>query len=208
MKELALQLVEAARRSVALGLNHGTAGNLSVRTGEAFLITPTGAPLDQVAVDDLVRVDLAAESAPARASSEWRLHRDIYRARPDAGAVVHTHSRFATTLACLRLDLPAVHYMVAVAGTGVVRCAEYATFGTAELSRAAVAALGTAHACLLANHGVVAIGAGSDMALRVAGEVERVAEWYWRARAIGSPKPLSEQEMAEVFDRFRDYGTS
>lgn len=207
-QDLRGSLLEAARRSVAAGLNHGTTGNLSVRMGQGFLITPTGMPCDQLGAEDLVPVDAEGVAAPGgrRPSSEWRLHRDIYGARPDVAAIVHAHPVFATTLACLRLDLPAVHYMLAAAGAATLRCAGYATFGTSELSRAAVEALGAAGACLLANHGLVAVGAHPPAAVRVALEVEHVAELYWRARQIGEPVILSEAEMAEVRERFRDYG--
>lgn len=201
-------LVIAARRSVQAGLNHGSTGNLSVRLDGRMLITPSGAPCDALEEADLVRMML--EGTPASGSrppsSEWRLHRDIYRARPDVGAIVHAHPVFSTTLACLHQDLPAVHYMIAVAGTDTVRCAGYATFGTEALSRAAVEALADAGACLLANHGLVAVGPDPAAALRVALEIESVAELYWRARQAGEPVILTAGEMTEVRQRFRTYG--
>jgi len=201
------ELVAAARRTVALGLNHGTTGNLSVRWRELFLITPTGMPCDAAGEADLVAVGMDGTASGTRApSSEWRLHRDIYAARPAVRAIVHAHPVFATTLACRRLDLPAVHYMIAVSGGAVVRCAPYATFGTEALSRAAVGALGATRACLLANHGLVAVGEDLAQAVRVAAEVENVAELYWRARQIGEPVILNDAEMAEVIERFRGYG--
>jgi len=201
-------LARAARRTVELGLNHGSTGNLSLRAGDGFLVTPTGARCDTLAESDLVFVALDGTAAPgSRApSSEWRLHRDLYRARPDLAAIVHAHPTFATTLACLRADLPAVHYMIGVTGGAVVRCAPYATFGTEELSRGAVEALGTSRACLLANHGLVAGGRDLEEALQVAAEVESVAELYWRARQAGDPVILSAGEMAEVLQRFEVYG--
>lgn len=202
----AAALVWAGVRSVALGLNQGTSGNLSARIGNGqFLISPSGVGLDELQPDQLVALSLADDTADGPASSEWRLHRDIYRARPDVRAVIHTHSRFATTLACLREDLPAVHYLIAAAGTAVVRCSRYATFGTPELSSAAVAALGSAGACLLANHGVVAVGATITEALGVACDIESVAEWYWRARALGAPIILSDKEMEDALAGFRRY---
>lgn len=201
-------LLEAARRTVALGLNHGATGNVSVRLDRGFLITPTGLACDGLAAADLVLVGMDGTPAPGQRapSSEWRLHRDVYAARHDVGAVVHAHPPFATTLACLREDLPAVHYMIAIAGADRVRCAPYAPFGTEDLSRAALGALGASRACLLANHGLVAVGADPVEALRVAAEVESVAELWWRARQVGTPKILSDTEMAEVLRRFRDYG--
>jgi L-fuculose-phosphate aldolase len=202
------RLIAAARRTVELGLNHGTTGNLSVRFGEGFLITPTGMPCDALRTTDLVAMGMDGSLPPgSRApSSEWRLHRDIYAASPDRQGIVHAHPTFATTLACLRLDLPAVHYMIAVTGGSVVRCASYATFGTEVLSAAAIVALGDGKACLLANHGLLAVGADLAEALRVAVEVEQVAELFWRARQMGDPVILSEAEMAEVLERFRGYG--
>lgn len=201
------ELIEAARQSVSAGLNHGTTGNLSVRVGEGFWITPSGLPCDGLTEPDLVRLTLEGVVTPGGRlpSSEWRLHRDIYRARPEVQSVLHAHPVFATTLACLRQDLPAVHYMLAIAGGATVRCARYATFGTAELSLAVVEALGGRHACLLANHGLVSVGRRPLQALRVAIEVESVAELYWRARQAGTPVILDDAEMARVLDRFREY---
>lgn len=202
-------VVATARRMVALGLSHGTTGNVSVRIPSGLLITPSAVPYASMTARDVVR--LAADGTPVRGtrrpSSEWRIHRDIYAARPDAGAVVHAHPPYSTTIACLRRDLPAVHYGIAAAGGAPVRCAPYATFGTAGLSAAAVQALEGRKACLLANHGLVALGADADEALHVAEEVERVAELYWRTLAAGTPVFLDEAEMERVADRFRDYGS-
>lgn len=203
-------LVAAAAGSVRAGLNHGTTGNLSVRTASGFLITPTGAPCDSLMASDLVAMDLGGNviGRGREPSSEWRLHRDLYRTRPEVGGVVHAHPVFATTLACLRLDLPAVHYMIAVSGTSLIRCAQYATFGTAELSAAMLQALSGSQACLLANHGLVAAATDIQEALRVATEVENVAELYWRALQIGTPTILTDTEMTEVLARFDTYGQS
>ena len=139
-------------------------------------------------------------------SSEWRFHRDIYRARRDVNAVVHTHAPFATTLACLHRGIPAFHYMVAVAGGRDIRCAPYATFGTQELSDHAVAGLAGRDACLLANHGMIAVGASLARALALAVEVETLAEMYWRALQIGEPRLLPDAEMDVVLEKFRTYG--
>lgn len=201
-------VIQAALGTMAYGLNHGTSGNVSVREDGGFLVTPTGMPFDELKAEDVVRLgmDGAIVGGTRVPSSEWRLHRDIYAARADVQGIIHAHPRFCTSLACLREDLPAVHYMLAVAGTDRVRCSAYATYGTAALGRAAVEALGDARACLLANHGLVAAGATLDEALRVAREVETVAEYWWRARAVGSPVLLTPAEMAEALDRFRGYG--
>ncbi len=205
--DLRSRLVDAARATVARGLSYGTTGNVSVRTAEGMLISPTGWRLDALTPASLVAVGPDGRvTGPGEPSSEWRLHRDIYRARPEAGAVVHAHPRFATTLSCLRLDLPPVHYMLAAAGPGV-RCAAYATFGTEALSTHAVAALEGRRACLLANHGLVAFGTDPEEAVGVALEVEMVAEYFWRARAVGEPVTLSAAEMDEVMARFAAYRT-
>lgn len=200
-------LLEAARRTEALGLNHGATGNVSVRSADGMLITPTAVPYGRLDAAGLVAIGLDGTVAgTGTPSSEWRLHAAIYLARADLGAIVHTHSRFATTSACLREDLPAVHYMLAVTGATRVRCAPYAPFGSAELADLAVVALGEARACLLGNHGLVAAGADLEEALRVAVEVETVAEYWWRARAVGAPVLLGDDEMAEAIARFRSYG--
>src|SRR5205807_2815823 len=143
---------------------------------------------------------------PRLPSSEWRFHRDILSARPEASAIVHTHAMFATTLACLGREIPAFHYMVAVAGGDSIRCAPYATFGTEELSRHAVRALEGRKACLLANHGMIAIGDTLKAALALAVEVESLAAMYWRALQVGAPNLLDADEMARVLEKFRTYG--
>ncbi|MGH7562488.1 MAG: class II aldolase/adducin family protein [Gemmatimonadales bacterium] len=201
-------VVAAAARLESLGLTHGTSGNVSVRAGDGFLITPTGVPTESLRPATVVWCD--ADGAPAPGSpapsTEWRMHRDIYAGRPEVCAVVHTHSPYATAIACLRRPLPAVHYLVAAAGGSDVPCAEYATFGTPELSANALRALDGRQACLLANHGVVAVGSDLDRAVRLAFEVERLAEVYGLALAAGTPEILEESEMERVLERFRQYG--
>ena len=210
MSEYSLRrdVIAAARRTVAAWLTHGTSGNVSARAPGGFWITPTGMPYEALEPGDLVLMDLDGNVARGNRapSSEWRIHRDVYVARPEAGAVIHVHPPYATTISCLRQDLPAVHYMIAVAGGDTVRCAAYATFGTEELSRAALAALEDRTACLLANHGLLAAGRDLAAAFRTAEEVERVAELYWRARAAGTPVILDAEEMRRVAARFKDYG--
>ena len=201
-------IVATARRLVATGLTQGTSGNVSARYGEGLLITPSALPYDAMEPGDLVQLDMSGR--PLRGgrppSTEWRIHLDIYAARPELNAVVHAHPPFATTIACLRRDLPAVHYMIAVAGGADVRCAEYATFGTAELSASVLSAMAGRSACLLANHGLVAAGPDMATAMRVAEEIELVAQLYWRSLAAGTPFILDAGEMARVAERFRDYG--
>ncbi len=210
MSEFTLRkdVIATARRTVDEWLTHGTSGNVSARDRGGFWVTPTGIPYESLDPSDLVLLDLDGNVVRGnrRPSSEWRIHRDIYAARPEAGAVVHVHPPFATTISCLRKDLPAVHYMIAVAGGSTVRCAEYATFGTAELSEHTLVALEGRTACLLANHGLVALGADRAAAFRTALEVERVAELYWRALTAGAPVILDQEEMDRVVERFRDYG--
>jgi L-fuculose-phosphate aldolase len=204
-------VVATALAMNAQGINRGKSGNVSVRFAErgfdGFLITPTGMPYEDTMLDDIVAVTTEGEARGARLpSSEWRFHRDIYRARADVGAIVHTHAPFATTLACLRCGIPPFHYMVAVGGGRDIRCAPYATFGTQALSDHAVAALEGRNACLLANHGMIAVGASLSAALALAIEVETLAEMYWRARQQGEPTLLSNEEMDLVLDKFRTYG--
>lgn len=201
-------LIDTARQSVRRGLNRGTSGNLSVRLPGGFLITPTGIPYDDLSAADLVHLDARGVGAPGqrKPSSEWRFHCDIYAARPEVGAIVHTHSRYASALACQRRELPAFHYMVAAAGGDSVRCADYATFGTAELSSNALLALEDRRACLLANHGVIATGANLTSALALAEEIESLAGQYCAALATGTPVLLDAAEMARVVARFESYG--
>jgi L-fuculose-phosphate aldolase len=200
------QLLDVSRRMVELGLNRGTSGNASVRDGTEFLITPSALPVAVLTPGSLVRMDLPGRVLEGgKPSTEWRIHRDIYQARPEAGAVVHLHSIFASTLACLRREVPAVHYMIAMAGGDSIRCAPYSVFGEQTLSDDALAALRDRKACLLANHGMIALGRDADDALAVAVEVETVCEIYWRALQAGSPHILSAQQMDEVRRKFADY---
>lgn len=219
-------IVEAARRMNALGINSGRAGNVSMRWhrgGEVgLLITPSALAYDAMTLDDLVWLPLAVPvgedveaEQPARfdgsrqPSSEWRLHRDTYSSRADAGAIVHAHAPFATTLACLpRIHaegIPAFHYMVAVAGGDDIRCAPYAMFGTRALSDAARAALQGRRACLLAQHGLVALAGTLEGALELAVEVESLARVYWQALQVGEPALLDAAAMALVHARFGRY---
>ncbi len=204
-------VVATALAMNAQGINRGKAGNVSARFSgdgfDGFLITPTGIPYVDTTPDDIVAMTMDGAARGARLpSSEWRFHRDIYRARADVGAIVHTHAPFATTLACMHCGIPPFHYMVAVAGGRDIRCAPYATFGTQALSDRAVAALEGRTACLLANHGMIAVGASLSAALALAVEVETLAEMYWRARQQGEPHVLSDQDMDVVLDKFRSYG--
>ncbi len=199
-------LLATAREMGARGLNTGTSGNVSVRCGDGLLVTPSGMPYDRCTAADMVWMDMDGGARAGRPSSEWRFHRDILAARPEAHAVVHTHAPACTALASLERAIPPFHYMVAVAGGKDIRCGAYATFGTQELSDAALAALDGRRACLLAHHGMIAMGASLDAALALAVEVEGLAAVYLRCLAVGEPPLLDDDEMARVIDRFADYG--
>jgi L-fuculose-phosphate aldolase len=201
-------VVAAARRLEALGLNQGTAGNVGLRVDDGLLVTPSGLAPADLGADQIVRMSASGEVAPGQLAptSEWRLHAAVLAARPDVSAVVHTHSPEATAVACLRRALPAVHYVIARAGGTVVPCATYATYGTAELAANVVAALGRGAACLMANHGVLTVGASLDAAVALAADVEWLAGVYRRAIALGEPVVLADDEVARVADLFETYG--
>lgn len=204
---LRLKILEAATRLTQLGLNKGTAGNISVRWDDGFLITPSGIPAARVHPEDIAAMDMDGHwNGRRKPSSEWRIHRDIYATRPEINAVVHTHAPFCVALAVHRLAIPPYHYMVAKAGGHDIRCADYATFGSEELSVAALRALEGRTACLLANHGMVAMGPSLASALALAIEVEELAEGYWRALQLGQPPLLDAQEMDRVLAKFAHYG--
>ena len=204
---LAAKVLATARAMNASGINRGSAGNVSVRCDGGFLITPTGMAYDSCTAADIVRVGAGGTpSGNRKPSSEWRFHRDIYAARPEAGAVVHTHSPFAAALACQEQGIPAFHYMVARFGGTDVRCAAYATFGTQELSDAIISALDARCACLMAHHGMVVFGRDADHALALAIELETLCEQYWRVLQLGAPKLLPAEEMIRVLEKFATYG--
>ena len=208
--ELRQKIITTALNMNRLGINQGKSGNVSARAAEpadGFLITPTGIPYAETMPEQIVAMNLDGTfSGDILPSSEWRFHRDIYGSRPDVCAIVHTHATFATTLACMSRAIPAFHYMVAVAGGDNIRCAPYATFGTQALSDHVVVALKGRKACLLAQHGMIAVGDNLDMALSVAVEVESLARMYWQALQIGEPALLSDAEMTTVLEKFKTYG--
>jgi L-fuculose-phosphate aldolase len=199
----------AIRRLDALGMNRGSTGNLSLRCGAGMLITPTGMGADDLRAEDFVWLgDDGTLRGAWQPSSEWHFHRAVYTARPELQAVVHTHSVNATAVACLRRGLPAFHYMVAVAGGDSVPCVDYFTFGTEALSRAVAEAMKDRHACLLANHGLIAAGTTLAHAMKVTQEIESLCEVYLKALAVGEPAILGTAQMAEVIEKFRHYGRS
>jgi len=206
---LADKVLATARAMNASGINRGSAGNVSARCEGGFIITPTGMAYEDCTAADMAKVGAdgtASAETRRKPSSEWRFHRDIYAARPEAGAVVHTHSPFATALACQEMGVPAFHYMVARFGGADVRCAAYATFGSQELSDAIIAALDGRCACLMAHHGMVVFGRDCDHALALAVELETLSEQYWRVLQLGAPKLLPADEMTRVMAKFASYG--
>ena len=207
MTNLREELLATARKLSGAGLNRGASGNVSARDGDGFLVTPSGMAPEDMTPHDMVWMDFEGRvHGKGEPSSEWRFHRDILHSRPEVGAVVHTHSTFATTMACLRQDIPPFHYMIALAGGDTIRCAPYALFGTQALSDAALQALRDRKACLLANHGMIALGRDLPQAFSITVEVEALCEQYWRVLQTGAPCLLTPAEMAEVTERFKSYG--
>jgi L-fuculose-phosphate aldolase len=207
------QLLHTSQQLVTQGLNKGTAGNASVRFADGFLVTPSGMAVAEMTPASMVQMQFDGSYDKTTStdklnipSSEWRFHRDILLARPEINAVIHTHSMFATTLACLHKDIPPFHYMIALAGGDTIRCAPYALFGSQQLSDNALIALTDRKACLLANHGMIALGRDLDEALNVAIEVENLCEQYWRTLQVAEPSLLTEAQMQEVFQQFKGYG--
>jgi L-fuculose-phosphate aldolase len=202
------EVAAAARGLRARGLTAGKSGNVSARLGDGFLITPSGVAYDVLSADHLVRIDAAGTPAPGSLvpSSEWQLHRELYRARPDIQSIVHAHPRHSTALACARREIPAFHYMVAIAGGRSIRCAPYATFGSLELAKNAVEALRDRTACLLANHGSLALAQRPLKALDLIEEIEWLAAQYISALQVGPVTILWDAEMDKVIERFKTYG--
>jgi L-fuculose-phosphate aldolase len=200
-------MVAVACRLSELGLNRGSSGNVSVRLGDTWLVTPSGVAPQALSAQAMVALDFSGQVVgTGKPSSEWRFHRDILVARPEVGGIVHTHSRFATVFACLHRGIPPFHYMIAMAGGDSIRCSPYALFGTQALSDHALNALTGRRACLLGNHGMIALGADLTDALALAIEVESLCEQYWSALQLGEPKLLSAEQMAEVIEKFKGYG--
>ena len=201
-------IVAVSRELDAAGMMPNKSGNLSCRVPGGFLVTPSGVPYRSLEPGQVVRFDDDGTPEPGgmRPSSEWRMHAAIYACRPDVSAVVHTHSPSATAMACAGLGIPVFHYMIALAG-GAIRCASYATFGSADLAANAIAGLEGRRAVLLANHGVVAAGPTLLAAQAIAVEVENLAGQYLALRAAGlEPNVLDEAELARVIEKFADYG--
>ena len=207
-------IIAQCRAMNASGLNQGTSGNISARHGANMLITPSSIPYDQMTPDMIATMPIAGEygawDGPKKPSSEWRFHLDIMRSRPEVGAIVHTHSTYCTALSISRKPIPAIHYMIAHFGGPDIRCAGYALYGSAELSALALEALKGRNGCLLANHGMIAVGANLARAMWLAGELETLARQYCLALQIGDPVILSDAEVAEAGAKFgvTGYGLS
>ena len=200
-------IIDACLRMNVLGINQGTSGNISLRHGDGMLVTPTSTPYEAMTPEQIVYMHLDGNHDPAqRPSSEWRFHRDILKARPEVQAIVHAHPPYSTMLAIMGMEIPPVHYMVAVAGGDTIRCAPYATFGTQELSEHAVRALEGRMACLLAHHGMIAVGPSLSKAMWLAVEVETLARQYHGCLQIGTPPLLPKEEIEKVRVRMVGYG--
>jgi L-fuculose-phosphate aldolase len=203
-------IVAKARWMNAAGLNQGTSGNISVRYKDVLLITPSATPYDSMTPQTIAAMPLNGEygswSGPMKPSTEWRFHFDIVKSRPDVGAIVHTHSTYATVLAIARKEIPACHYMIAAFGGATIRCAGYARYGTKELSDLAVKALEGRNGCLLANHGMLAVGANLEKAMWLAVELETLARQYYLSLALGNPFILSDEQIAETARGMATYG--
>ena len=206
-ESLSQQIIDTCLAMNAQGINQGNAGNVSVRTDDGFLITPSGLSYDKLTPGDIVYMGMdGSHEGLLTPSSEWRMHLDIYAARPEASAVIHAHSTFATSLSCLRKEIPAFHYMVAVAGGRNIRCSNYALFGTQDLSDTMLKALEDRRACLLGTHGMICFHDNLDKTLWLAVEVETLAKQYWHACQAGVPVLLSDVQMVEALEKFKSYG--
>ncbi len=203
-RQIIATCIELDRR----GLNQGTSGNVSVRVADGFLLTPTALAYDRMKPADIVHLTLAGNTSGRRhPSSEWLFHLDLMRTRPEIGAVIHTHSSYATTLACLRRDIPAFHYLIALFGGNSIRCSGYATYGTPELSKLILRAIKGRQAALIGNHGLIVTGPTLERALELTIEAETLAAMYWRALQIGKPVILPDNEIERVHKKFSAYGS-
>lgn len=206
-RQLRKDIVAACLRMNETGINQGTSGNISARYKDGLLITPSGLAYEEMGPEDVVFMNADGSYEGAyKPSSEWRFHRDIMKGKPEANAVVHAHPTYSTIMAILGREIPALHYMIAVSGGPNIRCAPYATFGTEELSKNAIKALEGRTACLLANHGMIATGPDLTKAMWLAVEVETLARQYHGCLQVGEPVLLSEEEIARVVEKFKDYG--
>lgn len=205
---LSLEIIETCLEMTHLGLNQGTAGNISVRYKDGMLITPSGIPYERLTEDMIVFVDKNGKFEKGKVpSSEWRFHMAVYQTRPDMNAVVHNHAIHCTAVSILNRPIPAIHYMIAAAGGNTIPCAPYATFGTSALSEHVMVALKDRKATLLQHHGLIACEVNLEKALWLAHEVEVLARLYITTLAVTDPVPvLSDEEIAIVLEKFKTYG--
>jgi len=209
-RALRQRIIELCLQMNASGLNQGTSGNISARFGQRMLITPSGIPYEDLQPEHIASMPLEAEGlawdGPCKPSSEWHFHLSILNDKPEANAIIHTHSMFATIVSIARQRIPACHYMIGAFGGNTVECADYATFGTPKLSAAIRAAMVNRNACLLANHGMIATGPDLDKAMWAAVELETLARQYWHAKMAGGMVVLPDEEMDIVLEKFKGYG--
>src|SRR6201986_3523014 len=209
-RQLREAIIGQCRWMNACGLNQGTSGNISVRYQDQMLITPSATPYEAMEPEMIAAMPLEGEygswTGPLKPSTEWRFHLDIMKARPDVGGIVHTHSTYATVLAIARKEIPACHYMIAAFGGTDVRCAGYARYGTKELLDFALQALEARNGFLLANHGMIALGANLDKAMWLAVELETIAKQYYLSLALGNSVILSDEQIADTAKGFATYG--
>lgn len=200
-------VVQTCRDMTRLGVAKGTSGNVGVRNGDGFLVSPTGVSYDRMQPDQVVQVHWDGSfDGNYLPSSEWRFHRDILFHRPEFNAIVHTHSMHATALSIMGRGIPAIHYRIAAAGGADIRCAQYATFGEQALSDNALRAIEGRKACLLAHHGVIAADHSLERALALAVTVEELAQQYLLCLPMGEPPVLGDDEIGRVIVKFRNYG--
>lgn len=210
MEQQRKQIVDYGKRLITSGLTKGTGGNISIYDPELDLmaISPSGIDYFETLPEDVVVTKLSGEivDSARKPSSELDMHRIFYMRRPDIRSVVHTHSPFSTTMATLRWELPASNYYIAIAGGKEIRCAEYASFGTWELAENSFQAMEERYACFLANHGLLTASYDLPNAFSIAEETERMAEVYWRAKSVGVPVILEDDEVDLMLEKFKSYG--
>jgi L-fuculose-phosphate aldolase len=206
--DIKYEIISCVKNLNAFGLNRGSSGNVSVRTKKGFYITPSGIDPSNLTLDSIVEMDFDGKIISGQnPSSEWKFHRDILKNKSQVNAVIHTHSVYATAFSCLRVDMPSFHYMVAVAGGHNIKCSKYALFGSQELSDNVIKSLEDRRACFLANHGMISIGTDLKRAFDIATEIESLAQQFMTLKSIGDFVLLTEAEMNDVLEKFKNYGS-
>ena len=216
MSNLKLEVIKYAKKLNDTNLSPLRSGNVSVRTDlsgkEGFFITPSGVKYNDLQEDKIVFLEMDEKKNEQKIldhglnpSSEWKFHQDIYLNKPDAIAIVHAHSPYATAVSAHGKNIPAFHYMVALAGGNDIKCADYATFGTKQLSKNIIQALNDRKGCLMSNHGQVAFGKNLDQAFELAEEIENICHQYINTIKLGNPKILSFEEMNKILEKTKNY---